>query len=69
MNGVNSEFGFFTISELNLLSERSGKLYMSIDITQMFSTMNHSQMTKKLNILNITVIFMYLYIMLLAHPI
>ena len=62
MNGVNSEFDFSKNK-----SEQSGKLCMSIEISQMFSTMNHSQMTKKLYILNITLIFMYL--MLLAHPI
>ena len=37
---------------------------MSIEISQMFSTMNHSQMTKKLYILNITLIFMYLMLLI-----
>ena len=49
VNVVNSVFGFFTTGEWNRSSKQWGKLYMSIEISQMFSTLNHSQMSKKLH--------------------
>ena len=46
---VNSEFKFFSTSEWNRSSEQLSKSYTSIEISQMFYTLNHSQMTKKLH--------------------
>ena len=46
---VNSEFEFFSTSKWNLSSKQWIKLYMIMEISQMFSTLHHSQMTKKLH--------------------
>ena len=46
---VNSEFEFFSTSKWNRSRKQWCKLYMIIEISQMFSTLNHSQTTKKLH--------------------
>ena len=64
MNIVNIEFGFFTTSEQNHPSEQWGKLYMSIEISQMFFTWITVKWPRH-NILNNTLV--YIYLMLLGH--
>ena len=49
VNVGNCEFRFFTTVEYNHSSEQWGKLCISIEISQLFSVLNHSQTTKKLH--------------------